>query len=49
MKYKLFLGIFLLFNLTGCFQIHNDDRTYHTVPTTNNPNIIPNHATFKPS
>jgi len=41
--------VILMFALTGCFQVHNDDSVYYTVPTTNNPHIIPDHTTFIPS
>jgi len=46
-KYLMF--VILMFALTGCFQVHNDDSVYYTVPTTNNPHIIPDHTTFIPS
>jgi len=45
-KYLMF--VFLMLVTTGCFQVHNDDCAYYTVPTTNNPNIVPNHSTFAP-
>ncbi|MGD2168932.1 MAG: hypothetical protein PVI40_01660 [Chlamydiota bacterium] len=36
--------------LPGCFQVYNDDEDLRTVPTTNNPNIVPNHSTaFMPN
>lgn len=43
------LAIIPLVLLAGCFQAYSDDpENIRTVPTTNNPNLVPNHSTFIP-
>lgn len=42
-RYIFFTSVFALSVIfTSCFQSHSDDCNYRTVPTTNNPNYIPN-------
>ncbi len=36
----LFILLFSLTALVGCYQIHSDDDL-RTIPATNNPNIVP--------
>ena len=48
MKYLIpILTIFTIFTLAGCYQVHSDDDL-RAVPTTNNPNILPNGGKSSP-
>ena len=38
---KIYLLLFPLILLTGCFQASTDESELRTVPVTNNPNILP--------
>lgn len=39
-RYTLFLVLSVSLSLMGCYQAHSDDGL-RTIPTTNNPNIVP--------
>ncbi len=44
--FSMFGGMLLL---TSCFQIHADRDDICTIPTTNNPQVVPNHGpSFNP-
>jgi len=44
-KLALACFLFLALSLSGCFQTYSDDDDLRTVPTTNNPQIVPSHGT----
>jgi hypothetical protein len=37
---RIIMLLFILFGLSGCYQLHSDDDL-RTVPVTNNPNVVP--------